>query len=101
MADDRLLAPLRRFWNEEQVTTAYEAIFTAFHSRLEQVTVIVSKGTEGDSAAAQVVVQADDYLAWMDACEIRLNEFDNEAAGVTGELEMTTHANFGATYGPT
>jgi len=95
MPDERLLAPIRRFWSAEQVDTAYQAIFAAYNSRLENVTVIIGKGTEGDSASAQVVVNGEDYLSWMDALEARLNEISAEEAGVTAELQNTSHANFG------
>jgi len=95
MADERLLAPIRRFWTTEQVETAYQAIFAAYNARLENVTVIIGKGTEGDSASAQVVVNGEDYLSWMDALETRLAEIENADEGVTAELAHTTHANFG------
>lgn len=95
MADERLLAPIRRFWTQEQCTAAYESIFTAFNARIENVTVIVSKSTDGDSASGQLVVSASDYLTWMDALETRLRELENENSGVTAELEGTTHTNFG------
>jgi hypothetical protein len=94
MADERLLAPVRRFWTDAEVTSAYEAIFRAYHSRLEKVTVIIGKGTEGDSASAQVVVNAEDYLRWMDALETRLQEIEAAAAGETGGPSDTTHADF-------
>ncbi len=95
-ADERLLAPLRRFWTPVQITSAYQAIFTAYHSRLEKVTVIIQKTTEGDGASGQVVINREDYLQWMEACETRLKELENTAAGITGELTQTTHANFSA-----
>lgn len=95
MADDRLLDPIRRFWSAETVETAYEAIFTAYHSRLEKVTVIIGKGTEGDTANAQVVINSEDYLRWMDALETRMKQIENEADGVTATIEGTDHTNFG------
>lgn len=98
MADERLLAPIRRFWTREQVDTAYEAIFTAYHGRLESVTVIVGKSTEGDSASGQIVVSAKDYLEWMDALEARLQELENADDDVTAELQGTLHTNFGSRY---
>ena len=98
MADERLLAPIRRFWSQAEVEAAYQAIFTAYNARLEKVTVIVQKSTEADSAGAQVVVNGEDYLRWMDALETRLLELENEAAGVTSELPGTSHVNFGNRY---
>ncbi len=100
MPDERLLAPIRRFWTSEQVETAYQTIFAAYNSRLENVTVIIGKGTEGDSASAQVVVNGEDYLRWMDALESRLQELENTDAGITAELQNTGHANFGNRFLP-
>lgn len=101
MADERLLAPIRRFWTDEQVETAYEAIFTAYNARREKVTVIIGKGTEGDSASAQVVVNGEDYLRWMDALESRMKEIEDAADDVTASLEGTEHVNFGNRYAST
>lgn len=95
MADERLLAPIRRFWTDEEVETNYAAIFAAFISKLEKVTIIISKGTEGDQAGAQVWVQKSDYLEYLDALETRMKEIENEAEGVTAENTTTRHVNFG------
>ena len=92
---------MRRFWSTGDVTAAYQAIFAAYHSRQTEVTVIIGKGTEGDSASAQVVVQGEDYLRWMDALETRLTEIEDAAAGITGRLENTDHTNFGNRYAST
>jgi transketolase N-terminal domain/subunit len=95
MADERILAPIRRFWSDSTVATNYQAIFAAYHSRLEEVTVIIQKGTEGDSASAQVVIQSADYEKWMQALEARMVEIENTTDGITAELEQTGHVNFG------
>lgn len=98
MADERLLAPIRRFWNKLEVRDAYQAIFAAYTARLEKVTVIISKATEGDSATGQVVIAGEDYLRWMDALETRMLELDAEEAGESTTLHNTDHANFGSRY---
>ena len=98
MADERLLAGVRRFWSASQVKTAYEAIFNAYHSRLQKVTVIIGKGTEGDNATAQVVVNGEDYLRYMDALEVRMQEQEAEGRGETAGPGDTTHVNFGRKY---
>jgi len=97
MADERLLAPIRRFWSKEEVETAYQKIFQAYSARLDSVTVIVGKSSESESAQGQVVVGSDDYLKWMDALETRLQEIDADAEGVGPVLE-TEHVNFGARF---
>lgn len=95
MPDERILAPIRRFWTDEQVEAHYQTIFAAYHSRLAEVTVIIGKGTEGDSASAQVVIGASDYEKWLEALEARMVEIENTAAGITTELTPTGHVNFG------
>ncbi len=97
MADERLLAPIRRFWTKTQVEEAYQKIFEAYSGRLESVTVIVGKSSESESAQAQVVVSSEDYLRWMDALEARLEELEAEEAG-HGPLVETEHVNFGARF---
>jgi hypothetical protein len=98
MPDERLLAPIRRFWTPLEVEVAYKAIFSAFHSRLEKVTVIISKATEGDSATGEVVIAEGDYLRWMDALEARLNEVADAEAGTSAEAPGTDHVNFAQRY---
>lgn len=89
---------MRRFWTPTEVSTAYQAIFQAYHGRLAEVTVIIGKSTEGDSATAQVLIAASDYEKWLESCEARMIELENTAAGVTSELLGTGHANFGNRY---
>lgn len=101
MADERLLAPIRRFWSHAQVASAYEAIFTAYHSRVETVTIIISKSSESDSATGQIVINNEDYLRWMDALETRLQELEAAEDGVTATLDGTGHVNFGNRYATT
>jgi hypothetical protein len=98
MPDERILAPIRRFWSDAQVEAHYQTIFAAYHSRLAEVTVIIGKGTEGDSAQAQVIISAADYEKWMEALEARMQEIENADAGITAELTHTGHVNFGNRY---
>lgn len=98
MADERLLAPIRRFWTPSQCSAAYEQIFAAYHGRLAEVTVIIGKQTAEDGATAQVVVRDEDYLRWMEALEIRLQELEAADAGQGEKLVGTEHVNFGARF---
>ena len=98
MPDERILAPIRRFWSDAQVEANYQAVFAAYHSRLAEVTVIIGKATEGDSANAQVVIAAADYEKWLEALEARMVEIENAASGITAELTQTGHVNFGNRY---
>ena len=94
MVDERLLAAIRRFWTQLQVEEAYQKIFAAYSARLDSVTVIVGKSSEAESAQAQVVINGSDYLEWMAALEMRLQEMADAASG-TGPLVATEHVNFG------
>lgn len=96
-ADERLLAPVRRFWSKAEVETAYRSIFDAYNARLDKVTVIVGKSNEGESAQGQVVVNGEDYLKWMEALEQRLQEIAAEENG-GGRTFGTEMVNFGAGY---
>ena len=88
MLDDVLLKAIRRFWDAQKVETTYASILDAYLNRIEKITVIVGKATEGDSASGQVVIQQQDYREWMETLEARLEELNAAATG-TG----TTHPN--------
>ena len=79
MADSRIIAAMRRFLDEEAAEAAYQTIFNAYTQRLADVTVITGKSTEGESAQAQVVVNREDYLEWMEALEEILAEAEGSA----------------------
>ena len=98
MADERILAPIRRFWSKAEVETAYKKVFAASNSRLDEVTVIIGKSTGEDSANAQVVVGREDYLAFMDACEVRLKEYESEEGGENPAMQDTRHVQFCGRY---
>lgn len=92
MADERILAAMTRFMTRETALAAYDAIFQAYAARLSEVTVITGKSSEGESAQAQVVVNAEDYKEWMDCLETLLQRLDAEAAGTS--TGGPVHANF-------
>jgi len=79
MADMRILAAIRRFLSREAVQTAYSTIFTAYASRVADVTIITGKSTEGESAQAQIVVTREDMMDWMDALETILGEHETDS----------------------
>lgn len=81
MADIRHLAAMRRFMTPEEIKAAYQAIFQAWMQRLDEVTIITGKSTEGESAQAQVVVDAEHYAEAMDALEVILNEIEGKTNG--------------------
>jgi hypothetical protein len=95
MADGRILAAMTRFMTVAEMTTAYGVIFAAYSQRLEDVTVITGKSSEGESAQAQVVVTREDYLEWMDCLETLLAASEAEQAGkpVPGGPVHVSHYN--------
>jgi hypothetical protein len=101
MLDERLMAPIRRWWTRAEVETAYQRIFAAYSDRLTKKVVIVSKSNEGESAQSQLVVEKADYLDWMESLEARLSEFDADAAGEGPLLEGTEHVDFSRRYART
>lgn len=98
MLDERLMAPIRRWWSRSEVETAYQRIFTAYADRLSKKVVIVSKSNEGESSTGQLVIERADYLDWMEALEARLTELDCEADGTGPLLEGTEHVDFSRRY---
>jgi hypothetical protein len=98
MADERLLRYVRRFWDEETVTTVYERLGTAHLQMLEDITVIINKSTEGENAGAQVVIRGEDFLKYMDVLEARLREYEAEAAETEGPPEGSTTLDFSHRY---
>lgn len=86
MADMRIMAAIRRFLNPSEVEALYLQIFQAYTSRISEVTVIVGKSTEGESAQAQVVVDREDYKDWMDGLE----EIMQENAGTSASGNVHT-----------
>jgi hypothetical protein len=80
--DPATLAAIRRFWSKGTVTQNYEKILNAYMLRLDKVTVITTKATDGSQAGAQVVVMARDYQEWMATLEARLKEIERAEAGL-------------------
>jgi putative heme degradation protein len=91
MIDDTLRAAITRFWTTQKVTDTYAAILEAYSARLSQVTVIIGKATEGDSASGQIVISREDYREWMDTLEARLGEIEN--GGATFSREAVSFQN--------
>jgi hypothetical protein len=91
MIDGTLLTAIERFWTTEKVQTTYETILNAYLARLNSVTVIIGKSTEGDSASGQVVISREDYREWMDTLEARLGEIEN--GGATFSREAVSFQN--------
>lgn len=98
MVDERVLAPIRRFWDKARCEAVYGRLFEASLQRLDDVTVIIGKNEGESGASAQIVVTKDDYLSWMAALEQRLKEFDAAESGETDAAPGTIHMDFGCRY---
>lgn len=81
MVNQTLLTALRRLRTREWCAATYETVLTAFSNRLEKVTIITSKSSEGDSAGGQIVITGADYEMWMATLEARLAEYEAVDAG--------------------
>ena len=93
MADERILKAMTRFMTVEEMTTAYQAIFTAYSGRLEDVTVITGKSSDGESAQAQIVVTREDYLQWMECLEELIAADETESgSNPPGGMVHVSHA---------
>lgn len=95
--DDVILMAIRRFWDAETCEAVYQRLLTAYLGRVESVTIVVSKSTDGDSASGQVVVAAEDYRRWLATLESRLQEYAAEASGVT-DKHPGEHVDFSNRY---
>ncbi len=80
------------------VEAAHAAIFAAWRSRIDKVTVITSKGNEGSNAGAQVVVERRDYEEWLEALQQLRRELTAAAAGTGVVFGGTEHVDFSKRY---
>lgn len=98
MADDRLLAAVRRYWTTAQIDAAYQAIFSAFYTRQQNEVTIIGVNFEGENSQGSVTIHRDDFLLWMDALETILREKENAAAGTLAAPENAPIANYANRY---
>jgi hypothetical protein len=98
MADDRLLAAVRRYWTRAQIDAAYQAIFAACYQRQLNEVTITGVNFEGENSQGTVTVQREDYLMWMEALEQILQEKANEDAGTVAAPQGAPITNFSTTF---
>lgn len=76
MADERLLAGVRRFWTQEQVETAYQAVLQAYSNNLTKEVVIIGTLFDGQSSSGQFILDRAAMAGWLDVLEERLQEIE-------------------------
>jgi hypothetical protein len=94
MADETILAPIRRFWNQARVTAAYQELWEACQSQALDQTIIIGKSSGEDSANAQLVITPQMRDRYLEAFETRLKEYEAEAAEVEPVMEHNRHTDF-------
>lgn len=91
--------PIRRFWPERATVEAnYLALFTADWAKVQKMTLIVQKNSESEGATAQVIVKAEERMAWMEAFAQRLAEMDAATAGTRALVPGCTTVDFSGRF---
>lgn len=94
MADERLLAAVRRFWNRAQCESAYAAVLAAYSNAATLEVSITGTSFDGQSASGQFVLDRPSMAAWMDVLESRLAELDAAASGLPEMVSGSPFTNF-------
>ncbi len=94
MADEAILAPIRRFWNRARVEAAYSELWEACNSQALDQTIIIGKSSGEDSANAQLVVTPQMRDRYLEAFETRLKEYEAEDAEESPTQEHNRHTDF-------
>jgi hypothetical protein len=84
--DERLLAAVRRFWTEQQVSDAYEAVLAAYASSAIKSVEIIGNTFDGQGAQGAIVLDREGMILWMDILEARMKELESEDSGDTPAL---------------
>jgi len=99
MADERILAAIRRFFeSKEAVLAAYQAVWQAWSAGFSNPVTITGKSSGEDSANGELVVRPDQFVTYMDALEARMKEYEAEEAGEGATLENVRHTDFGCRF---
>lgn len=94
MADPVLVSALVELKTKDEIQSIRSTVLEAYLGRIENVTVIIGKSSESDSATGQVVVSRDDYREWLAATEEAISRKDAAEAGEGVLLEGASHVNF-------
>lgn len=82
--DERLIAAIRRFWTEDEVSAAYAAVLTAYASVTAKTVEIVGTTFDGQNASAAIILDREAMAVWMDVLEARMKEFESESFSGSG-----------------
>ncbi len=94
MADPVLVSALVELKTKEEIQAIRSTVLEGYLGRIENVTVIIGKSSESDSATGQVVVSREDYREWLAATEEAIARLDATAAGEGVLLEGASHVDF-------
>lgn len=93
MADERLLAGVRRFWTAQQVEDAYKCVLGAYSNGITKEVIITGTDFDGQNANGQIVLNREDMAAWLDVLESRTLEIGDAAEGLP-EVAGTPSTDF-------
>lgn len=99
--DERLLAAIRRFWTEEEVSTAYQAVLTAYASSTAKTVEITGTTFDGQNANATIILDREAMASWMDVLETRMAEIEAESSASAEVPTLVTGSpvtNFSTRY---
>jgi hypothetical protein len=94
VADERILAGVRRFWTQEAVETAYQAVLTAYSNTVAKEVVIIGSDFDGQNSSAQYVLDREGMAKWLDILESRLQEIEEAASGDATLVTGSPSADF-------
>lgn len=94
MADPVLVSALVELKTKAEIQAIRTTVLEGYLHRIENVTVIIGKSSESDSATGQVVVSRDDYREWLAATEEAIAQKDATEAGEGVLLQGASHVDF-------
>lgn len=94
MADERILAGVRRWWTTYQVETAYQAVLAAYSSTMAKEVVIIGSDFDGQNSSGQYVLDREAMAKWLDILEARMQEIDEQASGESQLIQGSPSTDF-------
>lgn len=80
--DGRLLAGVRRFWNEAKVNETYAAVLQAYSDATQKEVSITQASFDGQNTGGTLVLDREAMALWMDVLEARLQEIADASANL-------------------
>jgi hypothetical protein len=94
VADERILAGVRRFWTREAVDAAYQKVLSAYANTVAKEVVIIGSDFDGQNSSAQYVLDREAMAKWLDVLEARLQEIEEAASGEAATVSGSPSTDF-------